>query len=116
MAVIVAGNIFLTPYLHRRETARIVRAVCEDWKNGRVLEAFQYWENPKKAPPFEGLASYNISRQTLDKKNGQRHARIFATLEFPSGATAAPSGQEWVFDLRQTRIGWKITDLNLSDH
>ena len=114
VAVVIAGNVLLTPYLHRRETARIVRAVLEDWKNGQILEAFQYWENPQKSPPVEGLVSYKINQQILDEKDGRRHARIFTMLEFPSGETAAPSGLEWVFELQQTRIGWKITDWRLS--
>ncbi len=109
----VLGNLFLTPYLHRREVTRIVTTVLDGWKSGAILETFEYWEDPSNAPPAYSLLSYHITKKTLDKKERRRQAQIFVTLEF-SADNVLPSGKEWVFELRQTKYGWKITNFSAS--
>ena len=103
----VLGNLFLPPYLHRREVTKIVTAVLKGWESGAILETFQYWGDPSNAPPAYSLVSYQINRRALDKKDGRRHAQIFVTLEF-SADNVLPSGKEWVFELQETKLGWKI--------
>ena len=111
--LLVLGNLFLPPYLHRREVTKIVTAVLKGWENGAILETFQYWEDPNNAPPAYSLLSYRINKRTLDKKDGRRHAQIFVTLEF-SADNVLPSGKEWVFELRETKSGWKIENFSAS--
>ena len=103
----VLGNLFLPPYLHRREVTKIVTAVLKGWESGAILETFQYWRDPNNAPPAYSLVSYQINKRILDKKDDRRHAQIFVTLEF-SADNVLPSGKEWVFELRETKLGWKI--------
>lgn len=105
--LLVLGNLFLPPYLHRREATRIVTAVLNGWASGAIPETFQYWEDPHSAPPAYNLISYRINNKNFDKKDGRRHAQIFVTLEF-SADNVLPSGKEWIFELRQTKLGWKI--------
>lgn len=107
VTLFVLGNLFLPPYLHRREVTRIVTAVLDGWESGAILETFQYWEDPNNAPPAYNLLSYRINKKILDKKDGRRHAQIFLTLEF-SADNVLPSGKEWILELRETKLGWKI--------
>lgn len=112
--VLITGNFFLTPWLHRREVTRIVTAVLEGWESGAIPETFQYWEDPNNAPPAYNLVSYQITRKIMGTKNGQRNARIFTTLVFSAG-NVLPSGKEWIFRLRQTKFGWKIESFSAAD-
>lgn len=114
IALVTAGNLFLTPYLHQRETLKIVSAVLNHWEKGEIPESFAYWQDQNKVPPVYNLLSYQIHKKIYDKKDDRRQARIFVTLEFPSG-NILPSGKEWVFELRQTQLGWKITDFYRAD-
>src|SRR3989338_9841896 len=43
--LLVSGNLFLTPYLHRREVIRTLTAVLDGWASGAIPETFQYWED-----------------------------------------------------------------------
>ncbi len=109
--LLVSGNLFLTPYLHQREVTRIVTAVLEGWESGAIPETYEYWEDPNKAPPAYNLISYRIIKKNLVKENDQRRAQIFVTIEF-SVDNILPSGKEWVFELRQTKFGWKIENFS----
>ena len=105
--LLVSGSLFLTPYLHRREVTRTVTAVLDGWASGAIPETFQYWEDPNNAPPAYGLVAYKITKKVMDKEDGRRNARISAALEF-SADNVLPSGKEWIFELRETKLGWKI--------
>ncbi len=109
--LLVLGNIFLPPYLHQREVTRTVTAVLDGWAGGASLEAFQYWQDPNSAPPAYNLVSYRINKKTLGKEKNQRHAQVFVTLEF-SADNVLPSGKEWIFELRETKLGWRITNFS----
>lgn len=113
IALGVCANFFLTPYLHERETTRIVTAVLDGWASGAIPETFQYWEDPNNAPPAYSLLSYQINKKIFDEKNGRRRAQIFVALEF-SPENILPSGKEWMFELRQTKAGWKIKNFSAS--
>lgn len=114
IGLLVFLNFFMTPYLHQRETTRIVTAVLEGWKSGDIPETFQYWESPYAAPPAYGLLSYQINKKAFYKKDRIKHGQIFATLEFSADNTF-PSGKQWVFTLRQTSLGWKIESFSLAE-
>ncbi len=107
VVLLVLGNIFLPPYLHLREVTRTVTAVLEGWKGAAGLESFEYWEDPNNAPPAYNLVSYQIKKKTLEKREERRHAQVFVTLEF-SADNILPSGNEWVFELQETKLGWKV--------
>lgn len=112
--VLITGNFFLTPWLHRREVTRIVTSVLDGWESGAIPETFQYWEDPNNAPPAYNLVSYQITRKIMGTENGRRNARIFTTLVFSAG-NVLPSGKEWIFKLRQTKLGWKIESFSAAD-
>ena len=110
--LLVLGNLFLTPYLHQREVTRIVTAVLEGWESGAIPETYEYWEDPNNAPPAYNLLSYQINKKIMDKgEDGRRHAQVFVTIEFSAG-NVLPSGKEWIFELRQTKFGWKIKNFS----
>lgn len=113
IALGVCANFFLTPYLHERETTRIVTTVLDGWVSGAIPETFQYWEDPNNTPPAYSLLSYQINKKNFDEKNGRRRAQIFVALEF-SPENILPSGEEWMFELRQTKAGWKIKNFSAS--
>ncbi len=110
----VFGNIFLPPYLHQREVIRTVASVLDGWESGAIPETFQYWEDPNNAPPAYNLVSYQVNKKIFDKEDGRRRAQIFVTLEF-SADNVLPSGKEWIFELRQTKFGWKIKNFSAAN-
>ncbi|GEM_PF-4477001 len=112
--LVVLGNLFLTPYLHQREVTRIVTTVLDGWTSGAIPETFQFWEDPNSAPPAYSLVSYRITQKNLTKEDDGRHAQISVTLEF-SADNVLPSGKEWVFTLRETKLGWKIKSFSASN-
>ena len=112
--LLVSGNLFLTPYLHRREVTRTVTAMLDGWASGAIPETFQYWEDPNNAPPAYSLASYKITKKVMNKEDGRRNARISVALEF-SADNVLPSGKEWIFKLRQTKFGCKIESFSAAD-
>ncbi len=103
----VLGNLFLTPYLREREVTGIITTVLDGWESGAIPETFQYWEDPNNAPPAYSLVSYQITKKVIEKDANERRGQIFVVLEF-SADNVLPSGKEWVFKMRQTRLGWKI--------
>ena len=112
--LLVSGNLFLTPYLHRREVIRTVTAVLDGWASGAIPETFPYWEDPNNAPPAYSLVAYKITKKVMNKEDGRRNAQISAALEFSAG-NVLPSGKEWIFKLRQTKLGWKIESFSAAD-
>jgi len=108
IVIILAINLILIPYLHRRTVNRIVDEVLTHWKTGDFLLAYNLWETEDKSPPVNGLSSFKITNRLFDKNKGRRHALITADLQFTRD-NLLPSGI-WTFELSDTHIGWKITD------
>jgi len=99
------------PYFHKREAMRIVTDVIKYWENGDLSYAFGYWEIKENSPPVYGVESSKILSKVFDKKDGRRHAEITVSLVFATN-NILPSG-DWVFELSQTRYGWKIINFYL---
>lgn len=105
-------NFLLTPYLHKREATNIVTTVLRLWAEGNIPGAFGYWENQEQTPPVYDVVSSTVNKKIFKKREKTWQARIFVTLEFREG-NILPSGREWVFELKPTKLGWKITDFRM---
>ncbi len=105
-------NVFLKPYLEKREAAKIVQTVLKCWQKGDLLNVYSFWKDPKKSPPVYGLVSYAIINKSFLKKEGIPCARISVRLGFTPD-NISPSGKEWVFELEKSGIGWQIIDFQL---
>lgn len=114
LAFLIGLNLLLTPYLNKREATKIVRTVLQLWKEGDIPGAFTYWENQEQTPPVYDLISSEVRKKVFTKTGKDWQARIFVSLEFPEG-NVLPSGKEWVFELKPTKLGWKITDFRLAE-
>ncbi len=112
-AFLLSINFILFPYLHRREATHIVESVIKSWEANDLSYAFNAWENMQKSPPIYDLVSGEITKRIFDRKNGVRHALIYARLEFHDNSTL-PSGKEWVFELSRTRLGWKVINFYMA--
>ncbi len=112
LAFLVGLNVLLAPYLNKREATKIVHTVLRLWEEGDIPGTFSYWENEQKTPPVYDLISSQVRKKVFTQKGKNWQAHIFVTLEFSAG-NVLPSGREWVFELRPTKLGWKITDFRL---
>ena len=107
--ILVLLNIFLKPYLHKREVLRSVNSVCQSWVDGTFDKVYDKWDNIETSAPIYNLKDYKIVRQTFDTMHGRRHAEIIVVLKFDENNTF-PSGKEWRFEfLNMENVGWKIT-------
>ena len=104
----------LIPYLYRREAARTVQSVIKSWQTGDMSYAFNAWLDMQKSPPVYELVSAKITKSIFDKKDGARHALIYAILTFKPDNTL-PSDKEWVFELNRTALGWKVINFYLAE-
>ena len=114
LAFLIGLNLLLAPYLNKREATKIVRTVLQLWEKGDIPGAFNYWENQERTPPVYDLISSKVQKKIFTQNGKDWQARIFVTLEFPEG-NVLPSGREWVFELKPTEFGWKITDFRLAE-
>jgi hypothetical protein len=105
-------NFLLAPYLNRKEATKVVHAVLRLWAEGDIPGAFGYWENQRRTPPVYDVISSTVNKKIFTKKDKVWQAQFFVTLEFPEG-NIFPSDREWVFELKTTKLGWKITDFRM---
>ncbi|MCK5632469.1 hypothetical protein KAH94_01865 [bacterium] len=103
--VLLTVNFLLRPFLHKKESTKIVEKILSLWEAGTVADTFDYWQNIKKTPPVSSLYSYKIINNVFDKKDGRYHAKIIVEIDFDSNILT--SG-EWIFELSYTKLGWKV--------
>ena len=103
--VLLTVNFLLRPFLHKKESTKIVEKILSLWEAGNVADTFDYWQNIKKTPPVSSLYSYKIINNVFDKKDGRYHAKIIVEIDFDSNILT--SG-EWIFELSYTKLGWKV--------
>ncbi len=103
--VLLTVNFLLRPFLHKKESTKIVEKILSLWEAGNVADTFDYWQDIKKTPPVSSLYSYKIINNVFDKKDGRYHAKIIVEIDFDSNILT--SG-EWIFELSYTKLGWKV--------
>ncbi len=114
IVLLCAFHFLLKPYLHKRTVTRVVLTVLDSWKKRDFFKAIEQWEDPEKAPPVDNLNAYEI-KEFLSFKNSERyHAKIFVEIEF-SKEDLFPKEKIWVFELRRSTLGWKISNFHPAD-
>lgn len=115
-AIIIIGillSIFpFKTFLNNRQAASVVTDVLHNWKENNIPKAIEAWSDREKSPPVSGLVDYKINSKVFGKKDGVRFAQITVMIIFPSN-TDLPSGKNWLFELHETSIGWKIIDFRI---
>jgi len=106
---LLALNFIVTPYLRLRDAQSVVETVLTHWKNNNLTLAMPFWEKEIDSPPVYDLMAYEIGNGTINKVDGAYTADFTATLDFPQG-NLFPSGKQWIFKLKKSRYGWKVTD------
>jgi len=114
VVVLVALNLTLKPYLHKRSARKVVDTVLTNWGDLDILRAMDQWENPSDSPPMYGIVGHNIVEEFFYKEGKRRYAKIYITLNFQSDSVYA-SGKEWIFELRESKLGWKVFDFYAVD-
>ena len=112
VVALISLNIFLKPYLRKRDVTNIVQTILTDWQKGDIPSVYPFWQDPQNSPPIYGLASYQIKNKIFTEKEGVFYARVFVVLQFPEG-NIIPSNKEWVFELSKTKYGWQVLDFHL---
>ena len=92
----------------------MVDTVFTHLKNNDLTWAYDYWKDPYKTPPLYSLTSYDIKQKIFDIKDGLNHAQLYVVLEFAANSEL-PSRREWIIELSDTDIGWKIIDFRLAE-
>ena len=120
--LIVSGFLFVffyfsvfIPYLHNREATRVVMSVLNAWSTNDFVKAFDGWEIQQQSPPIYGVTSWTILKKIFDRQDGVRHAQFLVFIKFNPGVDM-PLEKVWVFELKKTRLGWKIVDFHLSQN
>jgi len=109
---VVFVSFVVKPYLMKRTALNVVKKVLVHWKKGELTESFAFWLNQEQAPPVYSLMNYEIEDKKYDKKDGEFFGHIFVVLDFASN-NVLPSGKTWIFEVKKTSLGWKITDFRM---
>lgn len=109
LGLMVFINFIFIPFLHHREVTRIIDSVLHYWQGPEFSKAYEHWEEYQKSPPIYDLQDYKIVKRAFGKADGVRTATFYIILNFPVN-NPTPSGKTWVFELKKTRLGWKIVE------
>lgn len=101
-------NFVFRPFLHKRESFRIVDKVLSLWEEGDIPSSYFYWDNPKKMPPVTILLSHEIINKEFYKKDRKNRSKVTVIANFGKNENL-PAGK-WIFELSYTDIGWKIVE------
>ncbi|OGX07721.1 MAG: hypothetical protein A2Y06_03930 [Omnitrophica WOR_2 bacterium GWA2_37_7] len=101
-------NFVFRPFLHKRESFRIVDKVLSLWEEGDIPSSYFYWDNPKKMPPVTRLLSHEIIKKEFYKKDRKNRSKVTVIADFGKNENL-PAGK-WIFELSYTDIGWKIVE------
>jgi len=72
------------------------------------------WEIPEEYPPIYNVASYAIKDKRFFSVAGFRRARYLVLIDFRTG-NILPSGNEWIFELKDVELGWKVANFYILD-
>ena len=101
-------NFVFRPFLHKKESFKIVYDILSLWEEGNIAKSYFYWDDPNKLPPVSILLSHEVIKKEFYKKKGERHSKVTVMANFGENKSL-PQGK-WVFELSYTDIGWKVVD------
>jgi len=107
IAIFLLINFVGKSLLHKRTVKNMVVSILKSWENNNPSSTFKYWEDADSSPPVASLSSYEINKKKFYSEKRRRHAQFLTTLHFPSN-NLFPSGQQWVFTAKLTKVGWLI--------
>ena len=113
VVLVLSLNLFLAPHKHKQAAFKVVKTVLNEWQEGVITKAKDYWINPKKYPPVYGLNDWEILEHHFGKKDKIDFAYIFVKLDL-SKESMMPTDKEWIFILNDTKTGWKISEFRLA--
>lgn len=110
VSIILILNFVVKPILNNNAAVGVVKTVLNHWKLGDITKVYVYWLDNKSTPPIYDLLDYKIKDKEFSKKNGMKLAKVTVTMDFEM-SNVLPSGRRWIFELNDTRYGWKIIEL-----
>ena len=101
-------NAFVIPSLKKKKILNIVQSILTDWKNGDLAGPMSLWKDANEYPPVNNLMAFQIKEKIFYKENFHPCAKFTVTLDFSQDHF--PTGKEWIFELKKTALGWRVTD------